>query len=98
MGLSREIEPTAYSLGVTMGKKPSIKLEIAAKAYFSDTKGTLNAVSALTGSLGLDASPLHAGIDILEKESPFSREPVIDVICLDFYPEGDNRVTLYCRL
>lgn len=93
-----EIEPTAYSLGVAIGKKPSIKLEIAAKAYFRDTEETLNAVSALTESLGLDPSPLHAGVDILEKDNPFSRMPVIEVICLDFYPEGNNRVILYCRL
>jgi len=93
-----EIEPTAYSLGVAIGRNPSIKLEIATKAYFSDTKETLKAVSALTESLSLDPSPLHAGVDILEKDNPFSRMPVIDVICLDFYPEGDNRVTLYCRL
>lgn len=93
-----EAAPTAYSVGFAIGKKPSIKVEIAAQAYFDDTKQALYAGCGLAQSLGLDASPIQTGIATLAKHSPFTTAPGVEVICLDFYPDGRIRVTLYCRM
>lgn len=91
------VEPSAYIVGFSIGNISSIKLEIAARAYFMNSRETLKAVSALAKSLGLDPTPVHLGFSALEKHNPFFRQPVIEVICLDFYSDGRNRITIYCR-
>jgi hypothetical protein len=93
-----EAAPTAYSVGFAIGRRPSIKVEIAAQAYFDDAKQALYAGCGLAQSLGLDTSPIQTGVAALAKNSPFTAPPGVEVICLDFYPNGGNRVTLYCRM
>jgi len=97
LGRRVEVEPTAYSLGLAMAARPSVKLEIAAQAYFSDSQETLQSACCLAESLGLDSSFPRAGVEALEQFAPLSRPPVTEVICLAFYPDGNKRITLYCR-
>lgn len=98
LGRRTQVDPTAYSLGFAIGTKPSIKLEIAVKAYFNDNLKALNAVSRLAQSLTLDPSPIRIGVAALEKRNPLARPPVAEVICVDFSPNGGHRVILYCGL
>jgi hypothetical protein len=98
LGCQMEVQPTAYSLGFAIGERPSIKLEIAVKAYFDNARRALDAVLRLAESLGLDPSPVQTGVAALEKHSPLARPPITEVLCLDFYPQGSNRVIVYCGL
>jgi hypothetical protein len=93
-----EVVPTAYLLGLAIGDTPSIKLEIVTKAYFNGTEETLSAILGLAESLGLDSSHIYNCVAALQKHNPLARLPTIETMCLDFYPDSSNRITLYCRL
>lgn len=98
LGCRPEVIPTAYSVALKIGSQPSVGIEIATKAYFSDSKQALSAVNALAESLGLDPSPIGTSVTALEMHNPLARPPVVEVISLDFYMDGGKRITSYCRL
>lgn len=96
LGGRPQVEPTAYLLGLAIDSRPAVKLEIAAEAYFAGTAQALEAACKLARALGCDPQPLHAQVTALLRRSPHARKQAIDTICLDFYPDGANRIIVYC--
>lgn len=86
------------SICISGGKEPYIKLEIATKAYFKNTNETLNAVTNLAESLFLDSYSIYNGFFTLKKHKPFPTQLLINVISIYFFPDGSNRITIYCGL
>lgn len=93
-----EIMPGAFIVGLTFAKIQSIKLEIAAKAYFKNTEDALRATSSLALSMGIDPESLYTNISALTKINPFKRPPTIEVICVEFLPKDKKRIIIYCKL
>lgn len=93
-----EVVPTAYILGLNIGKSPSVKLEIAAQAYFKKIEEALKATSVLATSMNIDPTPFYIGISALQKHSPLKRPPTLEVISLEFMPAMRNKMAIYCRL
>lgn len=98
LGNQSKVEPSAYSICISEGKEPYIKLEIATKAYFKNTNETLNAVTNLAESIFLDSYSIYSGFFNLKKHKPFPMQLLINVISIYFFPDGSNRITIYCGL
>ncbi len=93
-----EVLPTAFIVGLVLGRRPSVKLEIASKAYFKSSKEALRRASMLAVALDIDPTPFYKGLNALQKFSPLKKIPDIEVICIEFLPNFKNRMIMYYKL
>ncbi len=93
-----EIAPSAYSFAICMDDLPSIKLGIVTQPYCCDTSRALHAILGIGEILNINNALQVSTIEGFIKHSPCGRNPRIETISIDFYPNSNCDMTVYCRL
>jgi hypothetical protein len=95
---SLEVVPTGFIVGIAIGQSPSVKLEVATKAYFQTAEQVVDAACSLALLMDMDPLFLRTGVQALCDASPLERPLNAHVACVDFCQDGRSRLALYCRL
>jgi hypothetical protein len=93
---SLELPPTAYSVGLAGNNPPSVKLEIIPEA-FPHHVPLQEGIQKLAQLWHLDASVFQSSYTQMNRVNPLEREVQVEVVCIDFYPDGQRRITQYLR-
>jgi hypothetical protein len=77
---------------------PSIKLGIVMEPYAPDFERATYAIRGVAAAFAGDPSPVLGGLNALVQCGPQDRVTRIEVMALDFFPNGHCDMTVYARL